>query len=165
MAFSLLYDGAMTRYLRWLGLLLGVVLDAATAVLIAIFVEPREWLATAGFIFLALVFLPALLSLWAGVKAWLVYRLLLRATMVKAYKHIFRTNSFPDVPGHYDIDGYLSETVDDPNAEVPTRTKAAFIAGELSGLRTTKPFTMGMMASFAAEAALSKYQDESWRQR
>lgn len=158
----MLYAEAMTRYLRWMGLLLGVVLDAVAAVLIAVFMEPREWLPTAGFVFIALLFLPALVGFWSAVKIWVGYRILLRPAMVKAYERTFRAGNFPDVSDHYDIDGYLSETVDDPNVEVPTRTKAAFIAGELAGLRSAKPLTVGMMASFAAESALSKYQEESW---
>ncbi len=152
----------MSRYFRWVISALGLILDALVSLIgTFVFFNPNDRLFGFIAIFVGLIIIPNLVLIWELIKALLLFWWPAKKLMVREYLRVFRSGKFPDGDGVYDLDHYLATLIDDKEADIAVRLKAAHLAGQLSGLRVGRPLAVGMTNYIAAEAALHKYQDEA----
>jgi hypothetical protein len=149
----------MSRYLWWVTLVSGVVLDALLAGTLAVLTTSTDRGITFVWFFLAILLLPAAVSLWGLCKSAVTFFGPAKRLMVREYLRVFKTGRFPEQYA-VDLDTYLATIVDSEEAPLPTRLRAAHLSGQLAGLKVGKPIAVGMANYIAAEAALHEYQDE-----
>lgn len=148
----------MSKYLVWVSLGLGLALDALLAAVLTYFTSAHDQLITFVWIFLAIALTPVVFGLWGLLKAGIYLFGPARPLMVREYLRVFKEGRFP-ADDAVDIESYLANAMGSSAVPIETRLKAAQLAGQLAGMKLTKPILAGMPNYLAAEAALHRYQD------
>lgn len=148
----------MSRYLWWVTLACGVALDALLAGVLAMLTTNADRGLAFVWWFLAILLLPLAVSFWGLCKAALLFFWPTKGLMVREYLRVFKMGGFPEQYA-VDLDSYLAGVVDGDESPMATRLKAAYLSGQLAGLKVGRPVAVGMANYIAAETALHRYQD------
>ncbi|WP_156953452.1 hypothetical protein [Aquamicrobium defluvii] len=143
------------RYTQILGWSFALLLDALLACLISWLSGENNFLGTALFLFFVIILTPVLFSVWNFIKLWSIYPIITKPLLVRAYLALFRKNNFP--ADYIDIDEALLTIPQDKSVPESSRIEAAKLGGELSGIRSMRPWTFGLMTYLAANDAFSKW--------
>lgn len=148
---------------RWMvlvsvfGLVVDVVVAAAIAWAIDSYAPAQTFIFILGLLFLG----PAAIALYRFAKHWLLFGLFFRKRMAREALKELAKSKMPSPNFNFDIDDYLRETIDLDENALPARIHAAFIRGQLDGIKLNQPWTMGLMMILSAEKALSQYKPEA----
>ncbi|QIG75042.1 hypothetical protein EVC14_044 [Rhizobium phage RHph_I3_18] len=144
--------------MRFIAISLMAILDLVMAAVISLFLhEPGP-----AFLFImAILWLfPLAIGIWALARYWLIYHLFLKRQMIRGFRAKFHEYRFPSANAYYDADQYLSGIMDDEEAPLKTKLKAAAFAGELAAYRSMHAFTAGIGSALAFQAAMESYKPE-----
>lgn len=148
----------MSRYLWWVTLAFALMLDALLAGALTVLTTNADRGITFVWWFFGILLLPLAVSVWGLCKAAVIFFWPAKRLMVREYLRVFKTGGFPEQYA-VDLDTYLAGVVDSDETPVATRLKAAYLSGQLAGLKVGKPLAVGMANYIAAETALHRYQD------
>lgn len=135
-----------------------LLLDAVAAGLVATLFGGTDKGGTFVLTFMFLVLAPALLGAWGLLKFWVSYALFVKGRLSQIYLAELNRHKMPGASGHYDATSYLNDVLEDATELPPVRAKAAFMLGELQAATSMKPFSLGIGANLAFEAAMSQYR-------
>lgn len=146
--------------MKWLYILLVSILDILIAACLAWIAEDGSKPLTFGIALAVLWLLPLPIGIWALVRYWAIYHLVMKKQMARAYSVQFHRFDFPKADAFFDADQYLSHIMDDEDTSKEAKLKAAAFVGELAAFREMHPFTVGFAASLAFQEAMARFRPE-----
>ncbi|ANM10383.1 MULTISPECIES: hypothetical protein [unclassified Rhizobium] len=146
--------------MKWLYVLLVSILDILIAACVAWFAEAGSQLPAFGMVLAVLWLLPLPIGIWALIRYWTIYHLVMKKRMARAYSVQFHRFDFPKADAFFDADQYLSHIMDDEETPKKAKLKAAALVGELAAYREMHPFTVGFAAGLAFQDAMANFRPD-----
>lgn len=142
------------KYAKLYALSFGLFVDAILAAVLAYFF--RADISGTVLIFLGLLFLPAIVAAWSGIKAWIWFHLWQKEAVTRIVKAQLTKSKMPDTSEFFDVENYLEWCCINSDFPVEVRMKAANIAGEITGTASVS-VSQSIMLRIAIENAMSQY--------
>ncbi|NKJ90538.1 hypothetical protein GFM14_02755 [Rhizobium leguminosarum bv. viciae] len=146
--------------MKWLYILLVSILDILIAACLAWIAEEGSQLLTLGIVLAVLWLLPLPIGIWALIRYWALYHLVMKKRMSRAYSVQFHRFDFPRADAFFDADQYLSHIMDDEETPKNAKLKAAALVGEMAAYREMHPFTVGFAANLAFQDAMTNFRPD-----